>query len=121
MESSFSNEFFDVHVPHQKYTKFLSNGSCNVHIDISFILPFSSGFFFQIFGFVYIISNFTIAKTKLEFFNYFFKRVFDKPLSDIYRRNFVVLCLIFYIIFCNSINQYILAYIDHNFPYIYRK
>ena len=48
MKSFFSNEFFHVHVPHQRYTKFLSSESCNVHIGISFILLSPLVCFFRI-------------------------------------------------------------------------
>ena len=94
MKSSFSNEFFHDHVPHQKYTKFLSNKNCNIYIDTSFILlsPLVSFFRFLVLS----ISSATLVLQKPNC-NFLIIFLYNSLISlfDIYRRNFVVLCLNF--------------------------
>ena len=60
--------------------------------------------FLRCFIFAYILSNFGITGAKSNFCSYLFKHVFDMRIFDIYRRNFLILRINFYIIFNISIS-----------------
>ena len=101
----FPNGFFHGHAPYQNYERFPSNENYNFRMGILFYFTFSSGFlFFRFFILVCILIHFGLARTKLKFFDYFFKHTAMMLALNKYWRNFSALCLKFYIIFYISIN-----------------